>query len=116
MSEERSETFWMAMIVIGSLLVLGLAGWGFHACQVADKATLGRAEQRVETKNWEESAAYRAGLRRDFDELLLSYAHAKTDDERAAVLAVMRHRAEGAPPELVPDDVKDLLRKNGGWR
>lgn len=97
----------VCVVAIAFLFVLG--GFAIHACSVADQATLGRAEQKVQTQNFEESEAYRAGLRRDFDELMLSYSRAKSDDERATILAVMRHRAEGAPPELVPADVKNML-------
>ena len=111
MSEDASP-FTIAMTVIGVVVLIGLASWGIHACQIADKATLGRAEQRVDTQTFEESPAYRAGMRRDFDELMLSYSQAKTDEERQTILAVLRHRAEGAPPDVVPQDVKDLLAKN----
>jgi hypothetical protein len=95
-------------------LVIGIIGatcLTIHACEVADKATVGRVEQNVDTENFERSEAYRQGLRRDFDELELAYAHAKSDDERRTVLAVLRHRAEGCPPDLVPQDVKELLAK-----
>lgn len=107
MNEDRA---W-ALIIIGALIVCVGGGFGVHACVVADKATLGRAEANVETRNFKESEAYQEGVRRDFDELLLSYAHAQSHDERAAIFAVIRHRAEGCPPELVPDDVKQLLAK-----
>jgi hypothetical protein len=110
-SDDGPGPFLIAMLLVGVVFVVGVTAWGIHACTIADEATLGRTEQRVRTQNFEESEAYRQGLRRDFDELMLSYSHAKSDDERATILAVMRHRAEGAPPDLVPQDVKDLLAK-----
>jgi len=100
-----------ALIIIGIIALVGLGGFAIHACAVADKATLGRVEQDVDTHNFERSEAYRAGLRRDFDELELAYARAKSRDERETIFSVMRHRAEGCPPDLVPDDVKQLLAK-----
>ncbi len=107
--EETSASFIAIVIVV--LVIMGIAGFAWHACSVADQATIGKKEMQVQTKNFEESEAYLAGLRRDFDELMLAYAHAKSDDERATVLAVMRHRAEGVRPDLVPQDVKDMLAK-----
>lgn len=102
-------------LIVGSMLagvvLIVAAGFGIHACEVADKATLGRAEQTVETQNFEQSEAYRQGTRRDFDELLLQYTHAKSDDERATIRAVMRHRAEACPPELVPQEVRNIIAK-----
>lgn len=97
--------------VIGLVVLCVAGGYAIHACEIADKATLGRAEQDVDTKNFERSEAYRAGLRRDFDELELAYARAKSRDERETIFSVLRHRAEGCPPDLVPDDVKQLLAK-----
>ena len=41
--------------------------------------------------------------------VLWGRSRAKSDDERATILAVMRHRAEGAPPDLVPANVKNML-------
>jgi hypothetical protein len=100
------------LLVCGILvlaLAVGLSSLAFHACSVADQASIGRAEEKVRTRNFEESEAYRVGLRRDFDELLLALAHAKDEDEKATILAVLRHRAEGAPPEAVPQDVRNIL-------
>jgi hypothetical protein len=116
--ENKWSGFMIAMTIVGVVFLIGISAFAIHACSIADQATLGRAEEKVRTQNFEESESYKAGLRRDFDELLLAYSHAKSDDERATILAVMRHRAEGAPPELVPQDVKDLLSKtkNGGTK
>jgi hypothetical protein len=107
---EISVSTWV-LLVLGIIIVLGALGFGIHACSVADEATLGAAEQNVRTRNFEQSEAYKAGLRRDFDELILAYAHAKSHDERATIFAVIRHRAEGCPSDQVPEDVKQLLAK-----
>lgn len=96
-------------VVVIALAIVSI--FTIHALTVADKATIGRAEADIDTDNFHRSVAYREGLRRDFDELLLSYAHAKSHDERATIFAVIRHRAEGCPPDLVPADVKQLLAK-----
>ncbi len=111
MSNGEPNVGMVVLATLGVVVLIVVAGFGIHACSVADQATLGRAEQKVQTDNFEQSEAYRAGVRHDFDELLLSYAHAKDDGERSTILAVMRHRAAACPPELVPQDVKDLLNK-----
>lgn len=111
MSSNDDYSFITATLVIAVILCFVGAGFGIHACVIADQATLGKAEQKVQTDNFRQSEAYREGLQRDFDELLLSYSRAKSRDERATIFSVMRHRAEGCPPEFVPQDVKDLLAK-----
>jgi len=96
-------------ITIAVIFLIGIAGWGIHACSIAENATLGAADQEVQRRNFEHSQAYREGLRRDFDELMLAYSRAKSDDERITILSVLRHRVAGAPPEAVPQDVKNFL-------
>lgn len=76
---------------------------------IADTKYLGAAQENAETQVVEQSKTYRDGVRRDMDELLLSYKTAKSPDEKATVLSVMRHRAEGVPSDLVPIEVKQLL-------
>lgn len=99
-----------AALCIIALAFLGcLGGWAIHACNTAENATLGVLDQEVERQKFEHSQAYREGLRRDFDELMLAYAKAKSDDERSVILATLRHRVQGAPPEAVPQDVKDFI-------
>jgi hypothetical protein len=100
--------------LIGSVFLIGLLAWCTHACSIADQATLGRAEQSVQRQNFEESESYRAGLRRDFDELLLSYSSAKTEEEKTIIISTIRHRALGAPPDAVPQDIKTFLAKQTG--
>jgi len=114
MSEQETSVGMILGGILGGAIVLAGVVFWVHACVVADDATLGREEATVQRRNFEESASYRAGLRRDFDELMLSYAKARSDDERSAVLSVLRHRVEGAPPDAVPQDVVDFLKKNGG--
>jgi hypothetical protein len=107
-SEGPSEAMWVA-VVLGTILLIVFAGWGVRACVAAQDATLGAAEQEVQRRNFEHSQAYREGLRRDFDELMLAYAQAKSDEERAVVLSVLRHRADGAPPAAVPEGGRMFL-------
>lgn len=102
----------IALIFLAIVFIIGVAGWGIHACSIAEKATLGAADQEVERRNFERSQAYREGLRRDFDELMLAYSRAKSDDERAVILSTLRHRVQGAPPEAVPQDVRDFLAQH----
>lgn len=99
----------VVMSIIAVLCFVGVVGLGIHACSTAERATLGATDIEVDRRNFEHSQSYREGLRRDFDELMLAYAHAKSDDERAAILSVLRHRVQGAPPEAVPADVKQFI-------
>ena len=109
MSDE-DNSFTAAMLVIGAVFVIGLVGWGVRACVLAQDATLGKAEQKVQTENYEQSVAYREGTRRDFDELVRQYRSARSQDERDAVKSIMRHRAAGCPSELVTHDVKEIIQ------
>ncbi len=110
MNDEPSVGTWVAIILGVIILVVALA-FGIHACSVADQATLGLAEQDVRTRNFEQSEAYRAGLRRDFDQLRLAYVSAKSADEKAAILSVIRHRASECPPDQIPSEIRDLLNQ-----
>jgi hypothetical protein len=107
-----SESATAGLIVVGVIVLATGLGFYIHAVSVADKATIGRVEQRVETENFEQSVAYREGTRRDFEELRLSYTRAKSQDEKEAVLSLMRHRAAGCPPELVPEEIKRILAED----
>lgn len=107
--DDSPSSFSIAVMILGVIFLIGLAGWGIHACNTVEKATLGAVDQEVDRRNFERSQSYREGLRRDFDELMLAYSKAKSDDERAAILSVLRHRVQGAPPEAVPEDVKQFL-------
>ena len=111
-TEEEWGTGAITVIAIASILLVCVSGYAVHACNIADKASLGQIEQDVDTHNFEHSKAYRDGLRHDFDELQLSYAHAKSVDEKTVILSTIRHRASSCPPEFVPQDIKDLLRAN----
>jgi hypothetical protein len=75
---------------------------------IADQATLGRLEQNVQTKNYEESAAQLQGLRRDFDNFKREYLKATDPAVKAAVLSSLCHRAEGVREDLIPSDIKTL--------
>ncbi len=103
------SNFTIAMCVVGVVAIIGFSGWGIHACGTAERATLGAVDQEVDRRNFERSQGYREGLRRDFDELMLQYAKARSDDERTVVLSTLRHRVAGAPPEAVPADVKKFI-------
>lgn len=98
------------MLITFSLILLPRgAGWAIHACNTAERATLGAVDQEVDRQNFEHSQAYREGLRRDFDELMLAHSKAKSDEERTVIMSTLRHRVQGAPPEAVPQDVKEFL-------
>jgi hypothetical protein len=66
--------------------------------------------EAVRREVWENTPSYYAGTRRDFDSLILQYKLAKTAEEKAAIVAILRHRAAGAPPELVTFEVQQLTK------
>ena len=95
--------------VFGFLVVIVALGLGARAWGIFDKKTFGVLDENADTEVYRHSEAYREGLQRDFDELVRQYAAAKTQDEKDALLATLRHRAEGAPPEYVPANVRALI-------
>lgn len=99
----------IAALVLGLVFLVTVSVIGVRACTSAEKATFGAVDQEIDRRNFERSQSYREGLRRDFDELMLQYAKARSDDERTVVLSTLRHRVAGAPPEAVPDDVKKFI-------
>lgn len=117
-NEDGINGFTVFLIVLGVLLFFGAAtGLAFcaHAASIADKATLGRVEQNVDTRNYEESAAQLQGLRRDFDNLVLEYRHEVKEGDTAsanAVLSVICHRAQGVREDLLPTDIKSFTTVN----
>lgn len=109
MNDEQSLTL-SALVILIVLVVIGTGVViGGRACNTAQKATFDRVDQEFDRKTFEESTSYRAGLRRDFDELKIAYSKAKSDDERGVIVSTMRHRAQGAPPEAIPEDIKSFL-------
>jgi hypothetical protein len=102
------KDFHPALAVVGFVVIFVALGIGIRACSIADTKTFGVAQQNADTEVYRHSEAYREGLQRDFDELTLAYAKA-SPEEKPAILATIRHRAEGAPPEFVPANVKVLI-------
>lgn len=110
-SDIEQKPWLVGVFIVGTIGVLTGLGFYVRACNIAQTATLGAAEQSADRRVYEQSKAYRDGLQRDFDELLLEYNRAKDPDSKAAVLATIRHRAEGAPADLVPPEIKSLLQR-----
>jgi hypothetical protein len=98
------------LIVMACLLGIPATYLTLRAAGIVDKKTFGVADQNADTDIYRHSEAYREGLQRDFDELSLAYAQAKPED-KPAVLATIRHRAEGAPPEYVPANIRSLIAR-----
>lgn len=106
MNENRS----VVLIIVACFFGMIAAALALRAYGVFDTKTFGVAQQNADTEVFEHSEAYKAGVRRDMDELYLSYVQAKTPEEKAAVLAVIRHRAEGvADQTIIPANVRHLL-------
>jgi hypothetical protein len=103
------KPYQLAWLVFAGLVLLVGTGVMVRLCGIADTKYLGTIDQNAQREVYENTKAYRDGVRRDFDELRLGYMNAKTPEDKATVLSIVRHRAEGVPPELVPDDIKKML-------
>lgn len=110
--DDSPSSLSIAAIIMAIVFLIVMGGWAIRSCSTVDKATLGAVDQELDRRNFERSQSYREGLRRDFDELMLQYAKARSDDERAVVMSILKHRVAGAPPEAVPQDVKDFIRSH----
>lgn len=108
-SDDRFPAGLTAISIIGVFFLIGCLVFGVRACNTAEKAAFDPVDQEIDRRTFEHSQTYREGLRRDCDELMLSYSKSKSDDERTVILSTLRHRVEGAPPEAVPQDVKQFL-------
>ena len=101
MKEFFAAILGLAFIVL-AMYVLNYAG-------LTSFKIFGPQYEQARREVFEETKSYRDGTRRDFDNLYLQYKSAKSDDEKAAVLSVIRHRAAGAPPDVVPSEISNLL-------
>jgi hypothetical protein len=98
----------IALVAFGVLVLVVFLAIGARVFGIADTKVFGVVDQNAQREVYENTKAYRDGVRRDMDELSLAYVKA-TPEEKPAILAVLRHRAEGVPPELMPSEVKRLL-------
>lgn len=108
--DESSDRRFLPLIGVGGVFLIVGAVIGIRVLGIADTKVLGVVDQNAQREVFEQSKAYRDGVRRDLDELQLSYVRAQTAEEKAAVLSVLRHRVEGVPVDLVPADVRAELR------
>ena len=99
-------------VVILVLFVLGVVSFGVSAIGFGNYWFWAPKNEQVRREVFENTKSYRDGLRRDFDNLYLSYEQEKDPDAKAAIKSVIRHRADGVDPELVPDSIRNLLRSN----
>lgn len=88
------------LLFIAGLQFYGLISYQFFAPKY----------EAVRRTVWENTPSFYAGTRRDFDDLVLQYKQAKTDDERDAISSILRHRAAGAPTDLITPEVKQIIK------
>lgn len=86
-------------IAIIAIQYAGLENYKFFAPKYED----GRRE------TFEGTQSYHQGSIRDFDNLLLAYGEAKSDDEKAIIVETMRHRAAGVESSSIPPRVRTLI-------
>lgn len=99
-----------AVLSLGVIATIVALDVGIRACSIADTKVFGVAQQNADTEVYRHSEAFREGTQRDFDELYLAYVKA-TPEEKPAIVATIRHRAQGVPPEMVPANINNLLGK-----
>lgn len=92
--------------VLAGLLVLGFV---LNAVGLVNYQFFAPKYENARREVFENTKSYRDGSRRDFDNLYLAYKTAKSDDEKAAVLSIIRERASTAPEDVVPAEIKQLL-------
>ena len=101
------------LAAIGTVLtivaIIAAATFGANYFGLVNYKFFGPQYEGARRQVFEETKSYRDGTRRDFDNLHLQYLAADSDEQKAAILATIRHRASGVPPELVPQEIKDLL-------
>ena len=96
-------------IFIALVVILGAFGFALTSWDLFNYNFWAPKYENARRGVYEETKSYRDGSRRDFDNLYLAYKGAKSDDEKAAVLSVLRERAASAPAEVVPTEVYQLL-------
>jgi hypothetical protein len=102
----------IAGAILGIFLFIAALAFGLNAVGFINYSFWAPKQEQVRREVFENTKSYRDGLRRDFDNLYLSYETEKDPDARAAVLSIIRHRAEGVDPDLLPDNIRNLLRSN----
>jgi len=99
------------LITFGMFVLIGALGITIRFCSVADTKYVEPVAESARRDVYENTKSYRDGTKRDLEELYLSYVQAKTPEDKAAILSVMQHRAESAPPDVIPPAVQALLNK-----
>lgn len=102
-----------AFILIG-LSGLAIAAFLFFVLQTAGLANYRFFAPKFEDARrqvFEGTQSYHQGSIRDFDNLLLAYTQAKTDDEKAILVETMRHRAAGVEADTIPPRVRALINQ-----
>ena len=82
------KVMWFAIATIVSIAILGFVA---NALGLASFAFFAPKVQQVQTNVFKEGQAYVDGMRMDFDDLMLRYRIAPTD-QKAAIRAVMLQR------------------------
>ena len=99
-------------LVLAGLLAIAVFSFAVSAIGFGNYWFWAPKTEQVRREVFENTKSYRDGLRRDFDNLYLSYETEKDPDAKAAVLSVIRHRAAGVDHDFLPDNIRNLLREN----
>ena len=98
--------------IAGILILIAGLTFGLNAVGFINYSFWAPKQEQVRRDVFENTKSYRDGLRRDFDNLYLSYETEKDPATKSAILSVIRHRADGVDPDFLPSDIRNLLRSN----
>jgi hypothetical protein len=99
------------LVTVGLILLCIVAIVILQFAVLGNRAYFAPKSAAVDRKVFEQTQSFQQGSIRDFDNLYLAYVRSIDPQEKAALLDTMRHRAAGAPQDVVPPRVRVLLGK-----
>lgn len=98
----------MKNILLGTISIVTVVFF-VGGVSLAAYRVFGPPSESVRRQVFEETKSYRDGTRSDFDNLYVQYQAAHTQEEKLAILSVIRHRTNHVPRELIPEEIRNVL-------
>lgn len=96
-------------IFLGVVIFLSALGFALTSWDLFNLSFWGPKYENAKRGVYEQTKSYRDGSRRDFENLYVEYMAQPDPASKSAVLSVAKERADGVNPEIVPQNLKDLL-------
>jgi hypothetical protein len=93
-----------------SIVAIGLVLFGLQYGSLQNYKFFAPKYEDARREVFENTKSFRDGSARDFENLLISYLSANTEEGKQAILSVIRQRAYGVPQEQLPLEIKNLLQ------